>query len=403
MELKYKNMELNESLRVSRDQKKTAVDAIQSLKAENEKFRRQIMNHQSSTPECENRVVPYQQNALHSLQNNSMDELEYYKSIVNQLVSDRAVFTQKLAELMDINTNVGSSRNANFSTEGLRDRHDGIRPESDSRALVTANAYSNADEFGEQLRNLTIENGELAQRLGGAVAEKEFAMSSEFDVAHLMFWRCLVYFLTLHLLLALSKLGSKLEELMQRNKLLENIANLKSSHALGVCRKSDSFASSSDRVLGDEESKPPLRDPTGYGESEKSSWTKQSLYDDQLEYHEAASAYSESVVSKQIDDPSSYSGMSSNFLSYVAQKPLEPEESSEKVNINDSAKHQLKFLAQDPSSMSDPRLIKVPGGEYYGQVNSIGQKHGRGKMIYGENGPGFMFISLFLLSNVETW
>jgi hypothetical protein len=187
---------------------------------------------------------------------------------------------------------------------------------------------------------------------------------------------------------------------MQRNKLLENIANLKSAHAVGVGRRCDSFASSSDRVLGDEESKPPLRDPTGYGESEKSSWTEQLLFDDHLEYDETASVYSESVVSKQIDDPSTYSGMSSKFLSYVAQKPLEPEESSEKVNVNDSAKHQLKFLAQDPSSMSDPRLIKVPGGEYYGQVNSNGQKHGRGKMIYGENGPGYMFICLFLHSNV---
>jgi hypothetical protein len=145
------------------------------------------MNHRSSTPECENRVVPYQQNTSHSLQSNSMDELEYYKSIVNQLVSDRAIFTQKLTELMDININVGSSRNTIFSIECLRDRHDGITPESDSRALVTANTYSNADEFGEQLRNLTIENGELAQRLGGAVAEKEFAMSSEFYLVLLMF------------------------------------------------------------------------------------------------------------------------------------------------------------------------------------------------------------------------
>ncbi|KAL3805306.1 hypothetical protein HJC23_009013 [Cyclotella cryptica] len=361
MELKYKNMELNESLRVSHEQKKAAADAIQSLKEENEKFRRQIMNGRSSTPDCENRVVPYQQNTLQTLGNTTTDELEYYKSIVNQLMSDRAVFTQRLVELMDINTNVGSARDMHFSIEGPPDRHDGMTAESNSRALVAANSYPNADEFGEQLRNLTIENGELAQRLGGAVAEKEFAMST------------------------LSKLGAKLEELMKRNRLLENIANLKSAHAVEVGCRSNSIASLSDRLLGDEESKPQLRDPTGYGESENFSWTKQSLFDDHSEYHEAASVYSESIASKQIDDPSAYSGVSSNFRSFAAQKQLEPEESSEKVNVNDSAKHQLKCLAQDPTSMSDPRLIKVPGGEYYGQVNNNGQKHGRGKMIY-DNG-----------------
>lgn len=192
MELKSKNTELTETLRASREQKKAAADALESLKADNEVLRSQIMSRASSgNDQDENRVVPYQQNA--SVDNKAInEELAYYKTVVEQLMNDRAVFTQRLGELMEINTNnVGAARNMKLAIKGPHYTNEVAAADTNSRALITAEAvaadtnsralvttgtYPNAEE---QLRNLAIENSELAQRLGGAVAEKEFAMSSE--------------------------------------------------------------------------------------------------------------------------------------------------------------------------------------------------------------------------------
>ena len=163
----------------------------------------------------------------------------------------------------------------------------------------------------------------------------------------------------------MSKLGAKLEELHERNKMLESIANLKSAEAMGVNRRNSfgsSFMSSYDRILGDEESKPPLRDPAGcYGKAAEES--KPSLFDG--------------------------GDMSVDFSvgSYLEQKtPLEPEE-DRTVTVKQKDESQSRDTAQDPNSKSESNMsrIKVPGGEYYGQVNERGQKHGQGKMIYGEN------------------
>lgn len=147
--------------------------------------------------------------------------------------------------------------------------------------------------------------------------------------------------------------------------MLESIANLKSSHVVEVNRRNSfesSFMSSYERVLGDEESKPPLRDPAGgYRDNTQS---KPSLFGDQ----------------KEFDDNTS---VGYSVGSYLPQRPLEPEESVDNVDADDSTE---RDAAQDRSSQLEPRmtLIKVPGGEYRGQVNENGQKHGRGKMIYGK-------------------
>ena len=45
----------------------------------------------------------------------------------------------------------------------------------------------------------------------------------------------------------------------------------------------------------------------------------------------------------------------------------------------------IKRPAEGTSLESEARLAKVPGGEYYGQLNEHGQKHGNGKMKY-DNG-----------------
>jgi hypothetical protein len=182
-----------------------------------------------------------------------------------------------------------------------------------------------------------------------------------------------------------------LEELHERNKMLEKIANLKSAHVVEVNKRRSSFEVSSDAMLLDmKESNPQLsRDPKASGEvddedkfpSKASTYSKPSLFDDRSGYPDEESL---SLVSKRMDDPSEcgYSEMNSAYESFAPQKQLEPEESDGKVHKDDSSR--VKDVAQDPFSQSDPRLIKVPGGEYFGQVNKCGQKHGQGKMIYGE-------------------
>lgn len=89
-------------------------------------------------------------------------------------MNDRAVFTQRLNDLMNINAHVGSAREMSAVIEDLR-RENG----ETGASLALVEASSQPSELGTQLRNLTIENVELAQRLGGAVAEKEFALSSK--------------------------------------------------------------------------------------------------------------------------------------------------------------------------------------------------------------------------------
>lgn len=166
IELKAKNTELTELLRTSREKEKAAV-------SDYERLREQLRNSQSD----ENRVVPYQENAIQlSNDGSNAAELQHYKTIVDQLMSDRAVFTQRLGELMNINSYVGSAKEINALIEDLRVGNDAVASNPTSRALVVTQP---SDEVGEQIRNLTLENSELAQRLGGAVAEKEFALSSK--------------------------------------------------------------------------------------------------------------------------------------------------------------------------------------------------------------------------------
>eukprot|EP00956_Cyclotella_meneghiniana_P038171 scaffold149595_cov67-Cyclotella_meneghiniana.AAC.2 len=163
IELKSKNTELVESLRVLREQ-------FDAATAENNHLREQICVSGGG----ENRVVPYQENALQLSSSSGSAELEHYKTVVEQLMNDRAVFTQRLSDLVNINAHVGSAREMSAVIDDLR-RENG----ETGASLALVEASSQPSELGTQLRNLTIENGELAQRLGGAVAEKEFALSSE--------------------------------------------------------------------------------------------------------------------------------------------------------------------------------------------------------------------------------
>ncbi len=93
------------------------------------------------------------------------------------------------------------------------------------------------------------------------------------------------------------------------------------------------------------------------------------------------------------DDATAYSDMASTIMSYEpSKKMLEPESGSvvrgmvEEGNIK-SKKSTCDDLTNDPNTIEDgnisePILVKVPGGEYLGTLNARGQKHGSGKMKY---------------------
>jgi hypothetical protein len=236
----------------------------------------------------------------------------------------------------------------------------------------------------------------------GAVAEKEFAVTT------------------------LSKLGAKMEELIQRNKLLESIADLKSSRALAGSRRNKTFQSDNSdaaslassvptKRFDEEKLKPRGRDPDAAGAETDHLKSKESLFDDPSVYGGAESvnyplshakqqfddhgeqpasqnddepsAYEESSeygASTQYDDPSAYNdGMESTIRSYPTMRKLEPEDDG---TIKNRTRDDFNGrITEDPSVASDMKSIKVPRGEYIGQFNKSGQKHGRGKMKY-DNG-----------------
>ncbi|KAL7440873.1 hypothetical protein ACHAXM_007500 [Skeletonema potamos] len=226
LDLKTKNMDLSESLRKSRQQKKAAAEIIERLKTENEKLKkdvcelqdssnRQIVNYAEKDTPVEKQLVPFEavcsgdEKKMHDMD----AELTHYKAIVDRMMSDRSVFTRRLSELMDSaplkrrHSDSDGQMKVALLTSGAHPPFE-LGLVTASSPASTQEDHTVPDEAKSKIQDLTAENVDLAQRLGGAVAEKEFAMTT------------------------LSKLGAKMEQLIERNKLLESIADLKSSYAI---------------------------------------------------------------------------------------------------------------------------------------------------------------------------
>jgi len=323
-------------------------------------------------------------------------ELQRYKSIVSLMEADRNAVNQRPLVLMG-NTASPALENAPraetneralipLGSHNMGDHLIGAA--ANQRAMVPATGTSShtppsdiqpdhsIGEVEKQVRNLTIENGQLAQRLGGAVAEKEFAMST------------------------LSKLGAKMEELIERNKLLSDLAEMKSQHGSHGSSYYPGGESGKSKHEINLENKGRGMEPEANGEVENNS-----AFSYEGENMEAP----DFPTASRHDDPSAYSDMASTLgstiLTYEPLEPpkkLEPESAScfpgidendglERNNFDgrgriDRPNEPNKLMAEEASSTtSEPRLVKVPGGEYYGQVNERGQKHGSGKMKY-DNG-----------------
>lgn len=394
LDLKTRNMELTESLRKSRQHKKAAAEIIERLKSDNEKLKNDVHELRDSNgrqivayaeQSVENQLVPFETNSGDEKKIHDMDaELTHYKAIVDKMMSERSIFTQRLSEIMDLapfkrrhtdyDGQLKLEKDASVSVSNML-------TSSVSHPPFVAQGAHEDHAVQAQIQNLTVENANLAQRLGGVVAEKEFAMST------------------------LSKLGSKVEELVERNKLLESIADLKSSYAI---REGSVYS-------GHSRSVPPL-DPDELGGNSQSRKSSSALTNtaasiplsqsDQPSLQLVDLERRDTEQSPLYDDANS-AFCDSTIISYEPSvKKLEPEQYVEGYLPADVSVEKRKFDAKEgfvdkkesvvvsgnPTSVysestypSDLKLIKVPGGEYIGQLNSRGQKHGNGKMRY-DNG-----------------
>lgn len=183
-----------------------------------------------------------------------------------------------------------------------------------------------------------------------------------------------------------------MEELIERNRKLSNLAGLQSKHpSRGSYYNSGGLSVKSHNVKNHSE----LRLTTmqrGHDPIEVSNAMIVSCYGD-IEPSNPAPP--------DRDDRSVYSFSGSTILTYESLKKLEPESSySIAGKRDDVGSKQRNTVGQDGKDQSgnnmnnDPSLkinssvsqrVKFPGGEYFGSLNRRGQKHGAGKMKY-DNG-----------------
>ena len=196
----------------------------------------------------------------------------------------------------------------------------------------------------------------------------------------------------------LSKLGAKLEDLLERNKMLSDIIESKGLSS-GVHKHSGGGHSvtSSHREVRLNRIGERGRDPDAVVKKAE---------ENRLTYSGDRDTPNYAAPPILHDEPSVFSDMGSTIISYDEQpKKLEPESASVLGGImeeeglrrrnsrtSSGSREENSLLITDldgasveESSLSQSQLVKVKGGEYFGLLNARGQKHGVGKMTY-DNG-----------------
>ena len=188
-------MELAEVLRRSQEEKDSLFETIDALKDDNEELRKDIVALQTTNPAGqEDSIVPYQYDGdvEHSSSNSDPPadrmsvleaELQHYKSLAQQLTSERSVFNQRLDDIMgasDIHpaSDGASPQELSLSIHAEEKHRDPTMSPGTQASAAFPPTSPLSEEVEEQINHLTIENGQLAQRLGGALAEKEFVSIS---------------------------------------------------------------------------------------------------------------------------------------------------------------------------------------------------------------------------------
>lgn len=381
-ELKAKNAEIVELLRFSHEQNDAAADLIEQLKAENAKLRRLISENESAKSSSQKLLTAGAHNDT-SLSFDQQRELEHLKSVVSLTAINRNTFDSRLSESTDmwgkgpslhkrpcdaptspaVGTTPGfesgvASTPLTTQGPGLSSTQMTLYRDSSVSHNTSSNVTPPPLQIVKQIEHLTNENGELAQKLGNAVAEKEFALST------------------------LAKLGAKVEELMERNRLLSDPDSKSHSQRLlhqrrllknDVRRSSDERGRDPDVVIVDAgRSSSPYSYPTDL----------------------AITKYQHSSAGGN-DEATTASEMESTIRSYgfeqQTNKPREPESASELGNPGrwpSSYSHPVEHndgnskrnypnsnssrRAHGVESLDEVRSVKVNGGNYVGSVNDQG-------------------------------
>ena len=202
-ELKVKNKEISESLRVSQEQNLSAVDIIENLKTMARQGDISIARLMLKAEAHNDRAVPVENES-----GERESELHRYKSISN-MTSDMNVLNNRLSEVsynsmpselaLDKASSASESAlpaSANerslipLASKNAQDPPDNETIDHGMMVVATDNVeacsyalnsyeppptkgHHPVDRNDDQIQHLTNENGQLAQRLGNAVAEKE--------------------------------------------------------------------------------------------------------------------------------------------------------------------------------------------------------------------------------------
>jgi hypothetical protein len=167
-ELKAKNEIISNLLQLSHEQNDAAADFISCLKSDNAKLRKIISEH-GKISKTEPTTEAHDDCAIDFTE---QVELQYRSTLVQTAICGSPGPSQR--RLWDtpaspaIETTPGSSSNQCISSSLVSDM-------KRSTSYVPAEHSSTAlpRQIIQQIENLTIENGKLAQRLGNAVADKE--------------------------------------------------------------------------------------------------------------------------------------------------------------------------------------------------------------------------------------
>ena len=150
-ELKARNEEISQLLRFSHEQNNAAADFIECLKSDNDKLRKVIFEYETNNTSINMLTMESHNDGASDF--TQQRELQYYKAIVSQT----------------------ANRLCDASASPAVETTPGFANQLGSSALVLAVTPITTPplQLIQQIENLTIENGNLVQRLGNAVADKE--------------------------------------------------------------------------------------------------------------------------------------------------------------------------------------------------------------------------------------
>ena len=365
------NKQLKLDLRQLEDINKAGDDVIEILRTENDQLRNEVSMHQEhqgklmmlTTVKHEDRVVPFENKRgdTPAKTGGINAKLQQYKSMFSLMEASIKDFNCQLSELMSVSGEL-SEPSAISPPLTMADNVHSLVPfdGQEVAALPISSELNQAMDVSEdQMHNL-----ELAQKLGDAVAEKEFAVET------------------------VAKLGSKMNDLIVRNRELSNLADEKNRGHHSVKTRQTKLT----------------QDPEGRDTDAPNNFASKSVYTkEELDYPPLARYHGDDPTPSRLSDDHSTCSVDSTIMtnerteqtannvivSFDPPEQLEPESAATLLErsgggdflrgqpigrkaINSQRVSNYRF-GTPLKEGSGPTLIKVPGGEYFGQLNEHGK------------------------------